>query len=182
MKKGHFRLTCVAQKRCCLSSLLQLLNFLMDFILNCINPYLSKAWHKCSPFKGIPTGNNTCTRASDISRKAKFRRIFRGKFVEKSADFAGKKSKFADKSADFAGFLRKKSQNSQKIGWFQGKKFKFRRIFRGKLLGKSADFTGNFRAKLRQEAISKKTADFAAFFWANFAKINQFCVDMTSVV
>ena len=51
-------------------------------------------------------------------KKAKFRGIFRGKFAEKSANFAGfsreKKSKFAEKSADFAGFSRKKSQNSQK--------------------------------------------------------------------
>ena len=76
-------------------------------------------------------------RASDISRKkkAKFRGIFRGKFAEKSANFAGfsreksqnsrekqaisgifpgKKSKFAEKSADFAGFSREKSQNSRK--------------------------------------------------------------------
>ena len=46
-------------------------------------------------------------------KKAKFRGIFRGKFAEKSANFAGKKSKFAEKSADFAGFSREKSQNSQ---------------------------------------------------------------------
>ena len=75
--------------------------------------------------------------ASDISRKkkAKFRGIFRGKFAEKSTNFAGfsrkksqnsrekqaisgifpgKKSKFAEKSADFAGFSREKSQNSRK--------------------------------------------------------------------
>ena len=37
-------------------------------------------------------------------KKAKFRGIFRGKFVEKSADFAGKKSNFAEKSADLVGF------------------------------------------------------------------------------
>ena len=36
-------------------------------------------------------------------KKAKFHGIFRGKFAEKSADFAGKKSKFAGKSFDFAG-------------------------------------------------------------------------------
>ena len=45
-------------------------------------------------------------------KKAKFRGIFRGKFAEKSANFAGKKSKFAEKSADFAGFSRERSQNS----------------------------------------------------------------------
>ena len=47
-------------------------------------------------------------------KKAKFRGIFRGKFAEKSADFAGKKSKFAEQSADFGRFSREKSQNSQK--------------------------------------------------------------------
>ena len=96
-------------------------------------------------------------------KKAKFRGIFRGKFAEKSADFAGfsreesqnsrknrpisgifagKKSKFVEKSADFAGFSRKN--------------VKFRRIFRGKFLEKSADFTGNFGGKPRHETISKK--------------------------
>ena len=37
-------------------------------------------------------------------KKSKILRDFRGKFAEKSADFAGEKSKFAKKSADFAGF------------------------------------------------------------------------------
>ena len=46
-------------------------------------------------------------------KKAKFRGIFRGKFAEKSADFAGKKSKFAEQSADFRRFSQEKSQNSQ---------------------------------------------------------------------
>ena len=59
-----------------------------------------------------------------------------------SGIFAGKKSKLAEKSADFAGFSRKT--------------VKFRRIFRGKFLEKSADFTGNFGGKLRHETISKK--------------------------
>ena len=36
-----------------------------------------------------------------VEKKAKFRGIFRGKFAEKSADFAGKKSKFAEQSADW---------------------------------------------------------------------------------
>ena len=47
-----------------------------------------------------------------MEKKAKFHGIFRGKFAEKSVDFAGKKSKFAEKSADFAGFSLEKSQNS----------------------------------------------------------------------
>ena len=37
-------------------------------------------------------------------KKTKFRGIFRGKFAEKSADFAGEKSKFAEKLANFVGF------------------------------------------------------------------------------
>ena len=58
-------------------------------------------------------------RASDISRKkkAKFPGIFRGKFQEKSADFAGKKSKFAEQSADFAG---EKSKFAKKSADFAG--------------------------------------------------------------
>ena len=100
-------------------------------------------------------------------KKAKFRGIFRGKFAEKSAKFAGKKSKFADKSAHFAGFWQKK--------------VKFPRIFRGKFLENSAGFTGNFGGKLRQETISKKQPISLDFLGANLAKIDQFCVDMTSV-
>ena len=88
-------------------------------------------------------------RASDISRKKKpkFSGIFRDKFAEKSADFAGEKSKFAEKSADFVGFSREKSQNSlenRSISRdFIGKKSNFEG-FRVKFLEKSADFTGNF--------------------------------------
>ena len=50
-------------------------------------------------------------------KKAKFRGIFRGKFAEKSADFAGKKSKFAEQSADFAG---EKSKFAEKSANFAG--------------------------------------------------------------
>ena len=80
-----------------------------------------------------------------------------------SGIFAGKKSKFVEKSADFAGFSRKN--------------VKFRRIFRGKFLEKSADF---FHGKFGGET-KTKTADFTGFLVGNFAKIDQFCVDMTSV-
>ena len=83
----------------------------------------------------------TTVRASDISRKkkAKFRRIFRGKFAEKSADFAG--------------FSREKSQNLRK-NWpissdFRGKKSKFAE--------KSADFAGE------KSKFAGKSTDFAAF-------------------
>ena len=111
--------------------------------------------------------------ASDISRKKKqnfagfsganswknrpISRHFRGKKVKIRGTigrfreiFAGEKSKFAEKSAHFAGFLRKEVN--------------FRRIFGGKFLGKSADFTGNFGGKLRQETISKKQPISLDFF------------------
>ena len=51
-------------------------------------------------------------------KKAKFPGIFRGKFQEKSADFAGKKSKFAEQSADFAGEKSKFAKNSADFAGF----------------------------------------------------------------
>ena len=122
-------------------------------------------------------------------KKSKISRDFQGQIRRKIGRFrgifAGKESKFAEQSVDFGRFSRKKSQNSQKnrpiSRDFSGKKSIFRRIFRGKFLGKSADFTGNFGGKLRQETISKKQPISLGFFWANFAKIDQFCGDMTSV-
>ena len=47
-------------------------------------------------------------------KKGKFRGIFRGKFAEKSADFAGKKVKICGKIGQFCGILVGKSQNSRK--------------------------------------------------------------------
>ena len=48
-------------------------------------------------------------------------------------------------------------------------------------MGKSADFTRNFGGKLRQGTISKKQPISLGFLMANFAKIDEFGVDMTSV-
>ena len=105
--------------------------------------------------------------------------IFRGKKGKISRDFQGQ---IRGKIGQFRG---EKSQNSQKnrsiLRDFSGKKVNFRRIFRGKFLEKSADFTGNFGGKLRQETISKKQPISLGFSLANFAKIDQFCVDVTSV-
>ena len=111
-------------------------------------------------------------RASDISRKkAKFRRIFRGKFAEKSANFVG--------------FSQEKSQNLRN-NWpilrdFGGKKS----IFEGFPGANSYENRPISReisgGKLRQETISKKQPIFLVFFLANFAKIDQFCVGMTSI-
>ena len=79
--------------------------------------------------------------------------------------FRGKKSKI---SRDFQGQIR------GKIGRFCGKKVKIRSkigpvrvIFTGeksKFAEKSADFTGNFWGKLRQETISKKQPISLDFF------------------
>ena len=85
--------------------------------------------------------------------------------------FREKKSKI---SRDFQGQIRRK------IGRFRGilvEKSQFSKDFRGKFLEKSADFTGNFGGKLRQETISKKQPISLDFFWQislksiNFASI-----------
>ena len=110
-------------------------------------------------------------RASDISRKKKQNFGFSGANSRKnrpiSWDFRGRKVKIRRKIGRLRGILAEKSQ--------------FSKDFQGQILRKSADFTGNFGGKLRQETISKKTADFAGSFLADFAKIDQFSVDMTSV-
>ena len=114
----------------------------------------------------------TINRASDISRKkkAKFRGIFRGKFAEKSANFAGfsrekqaiswifpgKKSKFAEKSADFVGFSREKSQNSRK-NRPTSRDFKKNRPMSREISG------GNFTKKQ-----SVKNSQFRWIFWGKF--------------
>ena len=107
-----------------------------------------------------------------VKKKTKFHGIFRGKFAEKSANFVG--------------FSREKSQNSQKnqpiSRDFSGQKVKFRRIIRGKFVEKNQPISweisaGNFA--------KKQSVTNSRFFWiflANFAKIDKFCIDMTSIV
>ena len=80
----------------------------------------------------------------------------------------GRKVKIRRKIGRFRGILAGKSQISKD--------------FRGKFIEKSADFKGKFSGKLCQETISKKQPISLFFFLANFAKIDQFCVNMTSVV
>ena len=91
-----------------------------------------------------------------------------------------------EKSADFAGFSRgKQVEIRKKIGrfrWGLPAKSQISKDFQGQIAEKSADFTGNFGGKLRQETINKKQPISLDFFLANFTKIDQFCVDMTSVV
>ena len=101
-------------------------------------------------------------------KNAKFRGIFRGKFAEKSADFAGFSRAKSQNSLTNRPISREKSQNSQKIGRFRGisvEKSQISKDFRDKFLKKSADFTGNFGGKLRQETISKKQPISLDFFW-----------------
>ena len=121
-------------------------------------------------------------------KKAKFRGIFRGKFAEKSADFAGFSREKSQNSRNnrliSVDFRRRKVKIRRKISPFRrilAEKVNFRRIFRGKFLGKSADFMGNFGGKLRQGKISKKRPISLGIFMANFAKIDHFGADMTSV-
>ena len=81
-------------------------------------------------------------------KKEKFRGIFKGKFAEKLADFAGKKSKFVEKSADFAGYLREKVKIRRKIGRFHGilaEKSQILKDFQGQVLRKIGRFHGKFR-------------------------------------
>ena len=114
--------------------------------------------------------------ASDISRKKKqnFAGFSRGNSRKNrliSRDCRGKKSQNSRRNRpilrDFRG---RKVKIRRKIGRFCG-------IFRGKLLEKSADVTGNFGGKLRQETISKKQPISLDFFWQislksiNFASI-----------
>ena len=133
-------------------------------------------------------------------KKAKFRGIFRGKFVEKSADFVGFSREKSQKLRKNRPISLEKVRICGKIGQCQGRKVKIRRKigwfrgilagksqiskdFRGKFIEKSADFKGKFSGKLCQETISKNNEPISLFFFlANFAKINQFCVNMTSVV
>ena len=63
---------------------------------------------------------------------------------------------------------------------FRGKKSKFSRDFQGQIRGKIGRFRGIFAGK--KSKFAEKSADLAGFFLKKFAKINQFCVDMTSVV
>ena len=101
-------------------------------------------------------------------KKSKFARDFQGQIRGKIGRFRGKKVKIPEKSANFAGFSREKSQNSpenRSISPDFSRKSQISKDFRGKFLEKSADFTGNFGGKLRQETISKKQPISLGFFW-----------------
>ena len=90
-------------------------------------------------------------------------------------------------------FRRKKSKISRdfqeqirgKIGRFRGilaEKSHISKDSQGQILRKIGRFHGKFRGGTSPRNNQLKSADFAGFFLANFAKIDQFGVDMTSVV
>ena len=89
-----------------------------------------------------------------------------------------------EQSADFGQFSREKSQNLQKnrpiSRDFSGKS-QFSKDFQGQILRKTGRFHGKFRGETSPRNNQQKAADFAGFFLANFAKIDQFCAYMTSV-
>ena len=86
----------------------------------------------------FPSGQNKdLIRASDISRK---------------------------KTQNFAGFSGANLRKNRPISRDFSGKSQISKDFRGKFLEKSADFTGNFGGKLRQETISKKQPISLGFF------------------
>ena len=117
-------------------------------------------------------------------KKAKFSGIFRGKFAEKSADLAGFSGAKSQNSLKNRPISRETSQNLQKnrpiLRDFSGKKSNFEG-FSGQILRRIGRFHGKFRGENSPRTQSVKNSRFRWIFWANFAKIDQFCVDMTSI-
>ena len=68
------------------------------------------------------------------------------------------------KKQNFAGFSGANSRKNRPISQDFSGKSQISKDFRGKFLEKSADFTGNFGGKLRQETISKKQPISMDFF------------------
>ena len=87
-------------------------------------------------------------------KKAKFRGIFRGKFAEKSADFAGfsrEKNQNSRNNRPISGDFRgRKVKIRRKIGPFRGilaEKSQFSKDFQGQILRKIGRFHGKFRGE-----------------------------------
>ena len=96
-------------------------------------------------------------------KKSKISRDFQEQIRGKIGEIRGKKVKIRGQIGPFRGILAEKSQISKG--------------FQGQILRKF----GRFHGKLRQETISTKQP-ISLDFLGNFAKIDQFCVAMTSVV
>ena len=103
-------------------------------------------------------------------------------FAEKKEKFCGIfKGKFAEKLADFAGYLREKVKIRRKIGWFSGilaEKSQILKDFQGQVLRKIGRFHGKFRGENFAKKQSVKNSRFRwIFFWQislksiNFASI-----------
>ena len=73
-------------------------------------------------------------------------------------------------------------KNMQGFWYLAEKKAKFRGIFRGKFLGKSANFTRKFGGKLRWETISKKQPILLDFFWQILLKSINFALIWPALV
>ena len=87
-------------------------------------------------------------------KKAKFRGIFRGKFAEKSTDFAAfsrENSQNSRNNRPISGDFRgRKVKIRRKIGPFRGifaEKSQFSKDFRGQILRKIGRFHGKFRGE-----------------------------------
>ena len=100
-----------------------------------------------------------------ISRDFRWKKVkIRGKIGRS----CGRRVKIRRKIGQFCGILAEKSQISKD--------------FQGQILRKIGRFHGKFRGGNYAKKQSIKNSRFRWIFWANFGKIHQFCVDMTSVV
>ena len=131
------------------------------YLLRCPNFFCTKRkmenWFSLHPWERIYSV--WLFRASEFSRKKK----------QNFAGFSGANSqKNRPISRDFRG---RKVKIRRKIVWFRGilaEKVKFRRIFRGKFLEKSADFTGNFVGGNFAKKQSVKNCRFRWIFFGKF--------------
>ena len=115
-------------------------------------------------------------------KKAKFRGIFRGKFAEKSADFAGfsrgKSQNLQNNRPILGDFRRRKVKIRRKIGPFRGilaEKSQFSKDFQGQILRKISQFHGKFRGGNFANKQSVKNSRFRwGFFWQISLKLINF--------
>ena len=101
-------------------------------------------------------------------KKAKFRGIFKGKFEEKSADFAGKKVKICGKIGRSRG---RRVKIRRKIGQFCGilaEKSQILKDLQGQILRKIGQFHGKFRGGNFAKKQSIKNSRFRWIFSGKF--------------
>ena len=121
-------------------------------------------------FVGLSGANSRKNRPIYFSRD--FRGGKKSKFAKKnrpiSRDFRGRKGKIRRKIVRFCGNLAEKNQISKD--------------FQGQIRRKIGQFHGKISGVNFAKKQSIKNGRFRWIFLANFAKIDEFCVDMTSVV